>query len=690
MPPFDDTASTGIMTAAAPSKEEKPTVPQERAALVTKLLGEVESSKKHWAPQFKKMQKCIDFAAGKHYPNQTEEDQRLRVDLIQRHLDSRTSALYARNPTVVVKRKPRMEFSLWDGSAEALQGLYQRIAPAMVEGMPLMPEDEMLLQDISEGMSRRKLLTRLSRTLELLIRDSFSAQDVPFKEQCKQLVPRVLTCGVGYIRTGYQRVMKKRPDDEAALYDVTSRLAILERLRSEIAEGEIDTYSADIEAARIVRAQVEGAAEVLAREGVVYTFPSSASIIPDKRCKSLAGFLGSHWVAQEHILDEDDIKETFGVDVKGSGATQFTLNKNNEIVKSPECKEAFYRVYEIMHKKHGVTYWVCEGYEDFLEEPTAPNAFNARFWTLRPIYFHRHEDPKNPFPKSDVELLMSPQLEINRLLEAMRQHRIAARPLYGAKKGIFDADDKKDLREHDAHAIIELNIMGDQNVEDVLQQIKKAPIDPNIYQLDPVYDAWMRVSGEQEANLGGTSNATATEASIADAARLSSLSSNADDMDEMLSGVADDTAQVHMYETSRETVQRIVGPGAVWLDFPVADIVDAVYATVRAGSSGRPNGDRVLAKLERASPMLLQLQGIKGEPLARLMIEAMGEDWDLEEFYDPKLPSITARNRAPVPGNGDPNTDPNLQGDEGGDNKKRAIEGRPGPQAALPAPITND
>ena len=64
-----------------------------------------------------------------------------------------------------------------------------------------------------------------------------------------------------------------------------------------------------------------------------------------------------------------------------------------------------------------------------------------------------------------------------------------------------------------------------------------APIDPNLYNTGPALQDILRVVGTQEANLGGISGGTATESSIAEASRQSTLSSASDELDDMLSEV---------------------------------------------------------------------------------------------------------------------------------------------------------
>jgi hypothetical protein len=116
---------------------------------------------------------------------------------------------------------------------------------------------------------------------------------------------------------------------------------------------------------------------------------------------------------------------------------------------------------------------------------------------------------------------------------------------------------------------------------------------------------------------------------------------------------------------------------------------------IKAGSSGRPNAAAEAAKLERVTPMLVQLPGINPEPLARKYGAIV--DIPIDELYIEGIPSITAMNAAmsktaggpsgTQPGTGDPATDPGAQGGEGGDNAPAPAQGNEGAQPAYPAPV---
>ena len=67
------------------------------------------------------------------------------------------------------------------------------------------------------------------------------------------------------------------------------------------------------------------------------------------------------------------------------------------------------------------------------------------------------------------------------------------------------------LQQHAAHEIIEVSPDGsDAPLSSVVESGPTASIDPNLYEVESTHQDMQRIVGTQEANLGGTSGATAT------------------------------------------------------------------------------------------------------------------------------------------------------------------------------------
>jgi hypothetical protein len=191
----------------------------------------------------------------------------------------------------------------------------------------------------------------------------------------------------------------------------------------------------------------------------------------------------------------------------------------------------------------------------------------------------------------------------------------------------------------------------------VLQNYAGAGIDPNLYEVNPVYEDILRTTGIQEANLGGTSDATATQSQIAEGSRQTSMGSNIDDLNDLLTSLARNGGQILMREMSLPSVQKIVGIGAVWPELSREEIANEVLLEIEAGSMGRPNQAQEVAAAQRLYPLLIQIPGINPEFLAKELIRRMDDRLDLTQAFQTAMPSIVALNgmaQASAPGAGMP------------------------------------
>jgi hypothetical protein len=225
--------------------------------------------------------------------------------------------------------------------------------------------------------------------------------------------------------------------------------------------------------------------------------------------------------------------------------------------------------------------------------------------------------------------------------------------------------------------------MPGEKVSDKLASGPTSPIDPNLYETSSIYDDVYKAVGSNETQFGGTSGSTATEASIAEDVQSASLSDNVDDLNDFLSAVSKSTGQLMFVELSAETVKEVVGVGAVWPEGEQTreQVAKDLILDIKAGSTGRPNKASDAQKLERASPMLLQLPNINPNSIVRRYSESLDIPYD--EMILEGAPSIQALNAlagAATQPSTDPANDPNAQGAEGAQNAPGVDGTAPGPQ----------
>ena len=540
-------------------------------------------------------------------------------------------------------------------AAGAAQGMVPPGSPMMAQAVGSGLD---IMMDAARVKNENIMMDKLARTLELLYAYEVDNQPHPFKSMLKMTVRRAVTNGVAYVKLGYERVMSQRPDLEKGIADANERLATLQRLAADAADDITDDNDMEAEQIRLLLQDLMAQQGHVVREGLTFDFPQSTKIIPDVKCIDLKNWVAADWVAEEYLLATSEIEEIYGVDVRGH-CTEYGDNDANDPVammanwstskdKTENRGDKNAIVWEIYSRKDGLVYVVCDGYKEFLREPASPDVYNERFYPWYGLLFNGIEDEKELYPPSDVRLIRDMQLEYNRCREGLKEQRIAGRPFIGVVAGAMDAEDLEKITNREANAVIELNaLQPNQDIKQLLQAYAGAGIDPNLYEVNPVYEDILRTTGIQEANLGGTSNTTATQSQIAEGSRMTSMGSNIDDLNDLLTQLARNGGQILLREMSQERVKQVVGQGAVWPANPEAqNVANEILLEIEAGSMGRPNQAQEIANAQRLYPLLIQLPGIDPEFLAKDVLRRLDDRLDLTEAFKSALPSIVAMNGA--------------------------------------------
>lgn len=690
-------------------------VDPQRAARVRQICDKIRKAETYHGPAFKRIDDDIKFAANLKGAQWSGDEDKYVANLTLRHIQDRTAALYAKNPRVRAKRKERLDFAIWDEKAETFQAAFMNMQTFMAQaqqnqaatGMPpppMPPELVAFAQDIMQGKQKRDMIDRIGRTLTILYHHYLDEPQPRFKRHMKSAVKRAITCGISWVKLSYQRAYDKNPGVIDQINDITLQISRIEALNEDVADGEIEDGSPQLEELKQSLASLQSQATVLVNEGLVHTFPRHDRVIMDPMTEQIGGFVGTKWMAHKFLLTEDQVEAIYGVDIsEGSGYSRYTMAggvATAEAASGVDGAQCMACVYEYYDKPSGTFSVVCEGYSDYLKEPSAPPILVKRFFPFFPIMFNELENPRGEiYPPSDVRLIEHQQREHNRSREALRQHRIASQPFYLSTQGQLDEEDKTKIGNRVPHAVHEIKGMPPgTKAEDIIQPMKTVPIDPNLYEVGPIFQDIERTTGQQQANFGGTSDASATEASISEGSRLSTLSSANDDLEEALTEMARAGGETLLLEADPQTVQKIVGVGAMWPQMSRQDFADDVYLEVIAGSNGRPNRAQEIANIERLAPVIVQTPGFNPNWLARKLAMAMDPEVDLAEALLDGAPSMIAQNAASktaamAPGSSTqsaPNTPaaagaPAAQGDHGGNNASAPAPHAPGPQPAYPA-----
>lgn len=734
IPPTDPFLTPGAQAPGEPAapdpasghhlrRDEDQDLSEQRKALVARWTRRVTQARAKYKRDFDRMRANTEFvlgaqwSEGKPLVGGEDKDNRYVANVALRHVQQNVASLYPNNPTMKFSKRDKLIAQVWDGDAATLaqaQGKMQQNAQAAAIGLPPLPLDpqtQQILADFQEVQQYDKMLGRVGKTLQILWDYNIDEQVQSFKSGMKMAVRRGTITGVGYVKLGFQRAMQLKPEIEQRIADMTERLANVQRLAADIGDGEVHEDGPDAESLRIAIQSLRESGQMVIREGLTFDYPDSWAIIPDPKCRSLKGFLGADWVAQEYLLRPDEIEEVWQVDV-GKSYTAYSPGDEHggeHVATSGHTRAgggdyagphdddaetgALACVWEIYNRKDGTVYTVCDGYKDFLVEPHPPEAFTDHFWPWYGIVLNEAYHARRLFPLSDIDLLRDMQMELNRARQGLREQRHANRPAMATAAGALEQEDKDKIRTRPANALLELNgLAPGAKVADLLQAIQMPEIQPQLYDTAGAMEDMLRVLGDQAADTGTTAGATATEVSTAEASQHNARSSVMDDLDDMLSLLAKNGGQILLLNVSEQIVKDVVGPGAVWPQLNNITVAKNVYLEVVAGSSGRPNKQAEVMNLVQVVPLLQRIPGISPEWLARQILTRMDDRIDLTDAFVEGVPSMEQMNRnapAGLPGAGPPDAGgpgaPSAQGPQGAQNAQAGP-----PTNGLTAPRARD
>ena len=189
--------------------------PEARKQFCESLQAKIRASKKFFEKDFKRMcedQSICRYGAQKNWVR----EHNYRVNVTRRMVRQKISALYAKNPRAVAKRRQRMEYKYWDGTDTQLQEILAIAQSGDPVGM-------IYLQDIIEGQNRKTVYDRIARTLETCMSYYMNEQEPSLKKQMKRAVASGVQTAVGFVKLGFQREMDLKPQDKAAIVQKLKR-----------------------------------------------------------------------------------------------------------------------------------------------------------------------------------------------------------------------------------------------------------------------------------------------------------------------------------------------------------------------------------------------------------------------------------------------------------------------------------
>jgi len=574
------------------------------------------------------------------------------TNLIGAFIDILVALLYARNPDVSVRKSPQVDES----------NTYQ--------------------------------MQTFARTLEIVISHLWKKGGL--KGPARTGVRSVLSNGEGWFKATMVSEKQPRPELETALNDAQethARLVAQQKLLEDPQNQDPTTLEAEKAEKESLIKELEEKLEVAVAKMFVIDYVETENIQVSTDINRVENYLNADWIGNEIYMTVEDALAQFerlSVEDLRSAKKYYqrapkelttrdidnvlpqgmlTAESAQAFVTNTSTEEslAFIRCVEIHDRRDKQIRTIIDGVKKWAKEPYPPPYPTSRFYPY--FYFAFYEVDGQRHPQSLSWRLYKLQDEYSSSRSNFRITRERSIPGVLFNATMLDEVEAKKLQESKSQEYTALR-PADPNVPiaNLFAPKPVAGIDMRLYDPTLILSDMERISGVQEA-LSAAINSpgnpkTATEANIQQSGTNSRTTSDRDNLETMLTDLAEYTAQQALQCLETRDVQRMAGTAAFWpKGMDIEDLFTMVEVTIEAGSTGKPRQQTDMQAWSTLLPLIRQsLQSIETAfaqgniPMANCEIELiketmlrLGDESDVERFIPRKPPPGSPGAGAPPP-----------------------------------------
>src|SRR5271166_4784342 len=605
-------------------------------ALVDKLWKCYENARK-FDENFRK-QIAIDrrYAAGT-----SDLAWAVTTNLIGAFIDILVALLYARNPDVSVRKSPQVDES----------NTYQ---------------------------------TQIfARTLEIVISSLWKKGAL--KRAARTGVRSVLSNGEGWFKATMVSEKRPMPEVEAALnsaQETHERLIAQQKLLEDPQNQDPETVEIEKAEKKALIDELQEKLELAVEKMFVIDYVESENIQVSTDINRVENYLSADWIGNEVFYVVDDALAQFPrlttEDMKSAKKYSqrppkelttrdvdnvlpqgmLTAESAQAFVQSTSDAESasFIRVVEIWDRRDKQIRTIIDGVKKWAKEPYPPPYPTHRFYPY--FYFAFYEVDGQRHPQSLSWRLYKLQDEYSSSRSNFRLTRERSIPGVLFNATMLDEIEAKKLQEAKNQEYTALRPSDPATpIGELFAAKPVAAIDMRLYDPTLILNDMERISGVQEA-LSSAINSpgnpkTATEANIQQSGTQARTTSDRDNLEAMLTDLAQYTAEQAIQCLEIRDVQRLAGPKAFWPHgMDIDDLFTLVEVTIEAGSTGKPRQQTDMQAWSTLLPLIRQsLQAIEQAfamgniAMANAEIELiketmlrLGDESDPERFIPRKPP----------------------------------------------------
>jgi hypothetical protein len=641
-------AANGGMTDGVDQEEKLSTEDEEKERALSEKLWKCYNDARKFDENFRK-QVAIDrrYAAGT-----SDLAWAVTTNLIGAFIDILVALLYARNPDVSVRKSPQVDES----------NTYQ--------------------------------MQIFARTLEIVISNLWKKANL--KIPARTGVRSVLSNGEGWFKATMVSDKRPMPEVETALNDAQEtheRLIAQQKLLEDPENGDPVAVEAEKAEKAALIAELEEKLELAVSRMFVIDYVETENIQVSTDINRVENYLNADWIGNETYMTKDDALSKFPrltpEDIKGCKSYyqrapkelttrdidnvlpqgMLTAESAQAFVTNTSTEESltFLRVVEIWDRRDKQIRTMIDGLKKWAKEPYPPPYPTSRFYPY--FYFAFYEVDGQRHAQSLSWRLYKLQDEYSSSRSNFRLTRERSIPGVLFNATMLDEVEAKKLQESKSQEYTALR-PSDPSVPigNCFAAKPVAAIDMRLYDPTLILNDMERISGVQEAlsaAINGPGNPkTATEANIQQSGTQARTTSDRDNLETMLTDLAQYTAEQALQCLSTRDVMRMAGAKAFWpTGMDVEDLFTMVEVQIEAGSTGKPRQSTdmqawstILPLIQKSLQQIQQAFATGDIPMANALIELvketmlrLGDESDIERFIPRKAPPGSPGSGAPPP-----------------------------------------
>lgn len=579
------------------------------------------------------------------------------TNLVGAFIDILCSTLYARNPDVSIRKAPQVD---------------------------------------DEGTQQ---MEDFAKTSELVV--SRLWLDAKLKQRMRRVIRSVLSTGQGWLKMVFVTEKKPRPELNAQLNDLQTKLMNLQAAREKAADPDspLSDDEMAVEEGRIeaLVATIKKKLELATVTGLKIDFVRAEDMQVSLDVATLEEYEEADWCANAIYVLKDSLKERFpdlsDEDIKSAkeyfqkqhkdrdGAGQDAITPMGDVQSEhaemfttgnqSDDSPPFAKVVEQWDRTDGNVYTMIEGVKCWAKKPFVPDYAATRF--IPYFYFSFFEVDDQRFPQSLSWRLSKLQDEYacSRSNFRLTRERSITGIVVNASQ-IADTEAKK-LADSKQQEIIPIKLTNpDGDIRTAFAPKPVGTFDPRVFDNTPILQDMERISGVQEALAAATQTVkTATEASIQQTGFQARTGADRDTIETAMVDMAQWTLEQALQCMTIQQVQRICGVKAFWPGpsadgkpgMDITDLLTMVNVTIFAGTTGKPKSESDKQAWSVVLPLLRELlvqiqQAAAGGniPLSKALtallketFRRMGDDIDVDEFIPQGLGDPPPPPPPPVP-----------------------------------------